>query len=71
LWLENASRFGVSKNEEIEYYVDKYLTMLSNKICSLQIHQHKRTHGKTNSTNLSILISKTTNKTYKNVIAFR
>jgi hypothetical protein len=30
LWLENASRFGVSKNEEIEYFVDKYLTMLSN-----------------------------------------
>jgi hypothetical protein len=48
LWLENAYRFGVSKNEKIEYFLDKYLTidqtMFSNKICSLQIHQ--RTHGK-------------------------
>jgi hypothetical protein len=39
LWLENASRFGVSKNEEIEFFVDKYLTtdqtMLSNKKFSL------------------------------------
>ncbi len=26
LWVQNALTFGVSKNEEIECFVDKYLT---------------------------------------------
>jgi hypothetical protein len=26
LWLENAFRFGVLKNEKNEYFVNKYLT---------------------------------------------
>jgi len=27
LWIENALRFGVSSNEVIENFVNKYLTM--------------------------------------------
>jgi hypothetical protein len=27
LWIENAPRFGVSSNEVIEKFVNKYLTM--------------------------------------------
>jgi DNA polymerase III delta subunit len=47
LWVQNSSTFGVSKNEEIECFVDKYLTtnqtMLSIEIHNMQTHQHKRT----------------------------
>ncbi len=47
LWVQTAPTFGVSKNEEIECFVDKYLTtnqtMLSIEIHNMQTHQHKRT----------------------------
>jgi hypothetical protein len=47
LWVQNAPTFGVSKSEEIECFVDKYLTtnqiMFSIEIHNIQIHQHKRT----------------------------
>ncbi len=45
-WIENAPRYGVSQNEEIECFVDKYLTidqiMLKHEIHNMQIHQHKQ-----------------------------
>jgi len=47
LWVQNAPIFGVSKNEKIQCFVDKYLTInqtiLSIEIHNIQIHQHKRT----------------------------
>jgi hypothetical protein len=61
LWVQNAPTFGVSKNEKIEFFVNKYLTIdqtiLSNEIFNMQIHQHKRTCRK-KLTNLLISISK-------------
>jgi hypothetical protein len=46
LWVQNALTFGVSKNEKIECFVDKYLTidqiMLPIEIHNMQIHQLKR-----------------------------
>jgi hypothetical protein len=63
------------KNEKNECFVDKHLTidqtMLPIEICNMQIHQHKRTSTKKMSTNLLISISKTSNETYKNIIAFK
>jgi hypothetical protein len=47
LWVHNALTFGVSKNEKVECFVNKYLTidqtMLSIEIHNMQIHQHKKT----------------------------
>jgi hypothetical protein len=61
------------KNEEIECFVDKYLTidqtMLSIEIHNMQRHQHKRTCKKKSQPILLISISKTTDETYKNIIA--
>jgi hypothetical protein len=75
LCVQNAFTFGVSKKEKIECFVDKYLktdhTMFLIKIHNMQINQHKITYIKKTSTNLLISISKTSNETYKNIIAFR
>jgi hypothetical protein len=42
---KNASKCFVSSNEDIEIFVDKYLTInqivFKNKIHNAQIHQHK------------------------------
>jgi len=62
LWVKNVLTFGVSKNEKIECFVNKYLTinqtMFSIEMHNMQIHQHKKTL-----TNLSISICKTANET--------
>jgi hypothetical protein len=45
LWSKNVPRFGIFTNEEIEIFVDKYLTIdqsiFNIEICNSQIHQHK------------------------------
>jgi hypothetical protein len=46
LWVQNALTFSVSKNEEIECFVNKYITtnqtILPIEIHNMQIHQHKK-----------------------------
>jgi hypothetical protein len=70
-----CSKIWFFQNEEIECFVDKFLTidqiMLKHKIQNMQIHQHKRMCRKTTLNNLSISISETTNETHKNIITFR
>jgi hypothetical protein len=72
LWIENAPRNDVFQNEDIECFVNKYLTtdqtMFKHKICNMQIHQHKRTCRKKFQT---IVISKTTNETHTKTITFK
>jgi hypothetical protein len=45
LWVQNALQFGISSNEIIEFFFDKYLTIDQTifpvEICSTQIRQHK------------------------------
>jgi hypothetical protein len=68
LWSKNVFRFGIFTNEEIENFVDKYLTIdqtiFKMKICNYQIHQQKQTcqKKKKNTTNLSIPMSKIPNE---------
>ncbi len=42
LWVQNVPPFGVPKNEKIEWFVNKYLTidqiMFSNESLNMQIH---------------------------------
>ena len=44
LWIANAPRYNTHSNEEIENFIDKYLTIdffvLEEHLCSAQIHQH-------------------------------
>ncbi len=59
--LKNAPMFGNSSNKDIENFVNKYLTtnqsILQNKICATQIHQHKQTCKEKTPINLPISIS--------------
>jgi hypothetical protein len=47
LWIANAPRYGTHSNEEIENFIDKYLTtdrfILEERLRSTQTHQHKQT----------------------------
>jgi hypothetical protein len=46
LWIDNALQYGIQSNEEIEIFIDKYLTtdrfVFEKNLCSVQIHQHKQ-----------------------------
>jgi hypothetical protein len=46
VWVQNVHKFGISSNETIEFFFEKYLTtnqtLISIEICNAQIHQHKQ-----------------------------
>jgi hypothetical protein len=52
LWVQSVLQFGISSNETIENFIDKYITndqtFFPIEIHSSQIHQHKRTCQKKN-----------------------
>ncbi len=52
MWVQNAPQFGISPNETIENFIDKYITIDQTffpiEICSAQIDQHKQTCQKKN-----------------------
>jgi hypothetical protein len=58
LWIENAPYFYINSNEFIKKIVDKYLiidqTILKEKNCTIQLHQHKTNMSKEMPTHLLI-----------------
>ncbi len=47
LWVKNAPQYNISPNEQVNIFVNKYLTtnkiVLENELQTTQIHKHKQT----------------------------
>jgi hypothetical protein len=61
--------FDISSNKDIENFVNKYLTtnqsILQNKICGTQLHEHKQTCKEKMPLNVLVSIFQTTNEMFK------